>query len=135
MCHYLTYNLRKYSSQKRDTKFRTQKQKSEEIHRLADLSYLILKLDSEISLLLWYTLWIIWEEVFAVIVADRQVWPSCVAFIGFYSCVDFILCPGHWLLFFLSWPSLVSSKAISCPFNTVNAVLFQHVLKMTKLFV
>lgn len=42
--HYLTYNLRKYSSRKRDTKFRTQKQKSHEIHGLIGLSYLSLKI-------------------------------------------------------------------------------------------
>lgn len=42
--HYLTYNLKKCSSQKRDTKFRTQKQKSHEIHGLTYLSYLTLKI-------------------------------------------------------------------------------------------
>lgn len=42
--HYLTYNLRKYSSQKRDTKFRAQEQKSHEIHRFTDPSYLSLKI-------------------------------------------------------------------------------------------
>lgn len=130
--HYLTYNLKKCSSQKRDTKFRTKTEKSWNTWTFRSfLSYfenLIQKFHC------YYGLFhgLFSEELlWSLLLIDE--WPSSAAFIGFYFCVSFIPFPGHWILFFLSWSSSVSSEAISCPFNTANGVLFQYVLKMTKI--